>query len=250
MRQRLLAVFLPILLILTVSFWLFFRPAKTLAPLPSPSPSVIATPVQGPSPSPTPKPSPLADSVHLAVPFTVQAPDGDWSEPWKEGCEEAALLMVSIYHKGDHTPDLPPEKMKQKIADMVDWELKRFGSHKNLNADEMAIIAKEYLGYEQVRVKHGATLTDIKNELRAGRPVVVPAAGQLLKNPYFKTPGPPYHVFVIKGFEGNTFITNENGTKRGRDYQYSAATLQNALHDYQEGVVMTNIPMAYLVLDQ
>lgn len=214
----------------------------------------VTVPIQhspSPTPSPTAKTTPVTttDSVHLAVPFTSQAPDGDWSPPFDEGCEEAALLMVSIYQKGDHTATLPPEKMKQKITDMVDWEIKRFGSHKNLGADDMAIIAKEYLGYDRVRVKHGATLVDIKNELRAGRPVVVPADGLLLKNPYFKTPGPPYHVFVIKGFEGDTFITNENGTKRGLDYRYSAATMQSALHDYNEGVVMTTIPMAYLVLE-
>lgn len=34
---------------------------------------------------------PIADSINLAVPFTSQAPTGDWSEPWQNACEEASF---------------------------------------------------------------------------------------------------------------------------------------------------------------
>lgn len=225
-------------------------PSGIRATIVSPISSAIS-----PSPSYLPSSTPsirsdasTKNNVSLNVPFTIQAPDGQWVEPWAEGCEEAALLMADAYYSGNYQITLPVAETKTAIQKMVDWQIKRFGSHKDLGTDEMAIVAKEYLGYGSVIVKHNATVEDIKNELRDGSPVIVPAAGHLLQNPHFKQPGPPYHVFLIKGFEGDTFIANENGTRFGKDYTYSASTLTFALHDLQAGKELTETPMAYLVL--
>lgn len=251
---------------LVINNWQSYLPGESpyevlhATPSPGVSPSLVVTSTPSPSPSPTPSPSPAlkvtaspaaaaVSSVKLTVPFTVQAPDGDWSQPWEDGCEEAALLMADAFNKKDTRSTLPVAETKQKIADMVTWQEGRFGRHKDIGADEMAIVAKEYLGYKSVTVKHNVSLADIKNELRSGKPVVVPAAGQLLGNPYFKQPGPPYHAFLITGFNGDTFIANENGTKRGHNYEYSAATLEKALHDTVDGSEHDVLPMAYLVLE-
>jgi hypothetical protein len=246
--------------ILVILNWQNYLPGKssqpTLTSVSSPvlSPSPAASPSVSNAPPPSSSPSTLptaaaATSIKLSVPFTIQAPDGDWSMPWEDGCEEAALLMADAFNKKDTSAKLPVAETKQKIADMVTWEEGRFGKHKDIGVDEMAIVAKEYLSYTSVIVKHNATVADIKNVLRSGKPVVVPAAGQLLGNPNFKQPGPPYHVFLIKGFDGDTFIANENGTRRGLDYKYSADVLQKALHDHQDDVVNDSLPMAYLVLE-
>ena len=192
----------------------------------------------------------VARSVKLAVPFTVQAPDADWSEPWDEGCEEAALLMIDAYLDGDRSEKLPEQKTKAQIKTMVDWQQERFGGHYDLGLADIATIAKEYLGYTTVRVEEGTSFEAIRNELRAGHPVILPAAGQLLKNPYFKQPGPPYHVFVITGFEGTDFIANENGTRRGADYRYSQSVLESAWHDYQKDQSQATGPRSYLVLEK
>ena len=221
----------------------------SLAVIGSPSPSLSITPSLL-SPLPSPSALQLKKQISLAVPFTIQAPDSDWSEPWKEGCEEAALLMVSAYRKGDHQSLLPPAKTKGDIAAMVAWETERFGSHKNLGVEEMAVIAREYLNDKNVRVEHQISMNDIKEELRQGNPVIVPAAGQLLGNPYFKTPGPLYHVFVLTGFDGNTFIANENGTKRGYHYHYASTVLEYALHNWQEDQTITTTPNAYLIIEK
>jgi hypothetical protein len=218
----------------------------TVSPITSPSVSSLTN---SPLAQLSARPRPVS-SVQLAVPFTIQAPDSDWSEPWAEGCEEAALLMVDAYLKGQHEATLPVAETKQAIEKMVDWQLTRFGSHKNLGVDALAVIARDYLNYQQVTVKHNIRLSDIRSTLRAGHPVIVPAAGRLLGNPYFKTPGPLYHVFVIIGFDGDQFIVNENGTRQGKSYRYSAAILENALHDWQEGIDITNTPKAYLILER
>lgn len=239
-------------------------------PSPSPSPSLSPLPAgqaESPTPSLTPKSSPstqpvsragaqatpgstLPTSVKLAVPFTIQAPDSQWVEPWKEGCEEAALLMVKAYHDGRTESVLPVTEMKTAIAEMVEWQQTRFGGHFDLGLSDIAIIAKEYLGYKTVTVKSFQDFDDIRRELANNQPVIVPAAGRLLQNPYFTQPGPPYHAFVITGYEGTDFIVNENGTRQGRNYRYSQAILEQAIHDYEKGADITKTPARYLVLER
>lgn len=218
----------------------------------SPAPSLAAS---GSDATVLPKSTPIeyvpvtTQAMQLAVPFTVQAPDGDWIEPWKEGCEEAALIMADAFINQDRREVIPSAEAKQKIYEMVQWEIKRFGGHKDLGVEDMAIIAKEYLGYTKVKIKKPADLKDIKDEIRLGKPVIVPMAGRLLRNPYFQPPGPYYHVFVIVGFEGDTFIANENGTKRGQNYRYSARILNKAWHDFEPEIDITKMSTAYLVLE-
>ena len=68
----------------------------------------------------------------------------------------------------------------------------------------------------------------VRPDLEAG----VPVAGRELGNPYFSGGGPWYHMLVITGYDGNRFITNDPGTKRGEDYKYSADVLIEAIHDW------------------
>src|SRR5690606_17648726 len=43
---------------------------------------------------------PLPNQVNLDVPFYSQAPEGDWSLPWQEACEESSLLLAHAYATG------------------------------------------------------------------------------------------------------------------------------------------------------
>ncbi len=158
--------------------------------------------------------------------------------------------MAQAYISGDHEVRLPVSQAKTAISQMVDWEIAKFGEHKNLGVDGMAVIAEQYLHDTKVIIKHNATVNDIKEELAAGNPVIIPAAGQLLGNPYFKTPGPIYHVFVIKGFENNQFIVNENGTSRGLSYHYTVATIETAWHDWQDNQPISQTDRALLVIEK
>ncbi|NOS68166.1 MAG: hypothetical protein HOO67_07475, partial [Candidatus Peribacteraceae bacterium] len=67
-------------------------------------------------------------------------------------------------------------------------------------------------------------------------PVVIPAAGRDLGNPYFSGEGPWYHALTIIGFEegwtGDKFIVNDPGTKRGSQYKYDVDVLVSAIHDW------------------
>jgi len=176
------------------------------------------------------------ESFNLKVPFTPQAPLADWDPTFKEACEEASALMVDYFYRGK---DFTPEQATEEILKLVSWQQDRWGGHFDLTADQTAEMIKEYFGYKKVEVLTNPSALEIEQQLVQGRPVIVPAAGQQLGNPYFRSPGPIYHMLVIKGYApGRLFITNDPGTKRGEDFLYSYEVLMNAMHDWDENNIL------------
>lgn len=168
-------------------------------------------------------------AINLAVPFSPQAPYGDWSLPYLEACEETSALLVDSFYKGR---ELSPEIVKQEILQIVDWQNEKFGYYKDTTAEETAQILREYFNYQRVDVVYDFSLEDIRAQISSGHPIIVPVAGRLLNNPFYRQPGPIYHMMVVKGLskEGN-FITNDVGTRRGHNYVYDANLFYNAIHD-------------------
>jgi len=171
----------------------------------------------------------IPDSYDLKVPFVSQAPYANWDELHNEACEEAAIILVHFY-KTKKT--LTKEIMEQEIQKMVAYEIKNYGSHKDLTTAETAKLAKQFYGYKNVSVKYDFSWNDVKKEIAEGKPVIVPAAGRLLKNPNFRQPGPIYHMLVIRGYTHSIIITNDIGTRKGERYQYSYQTLDSVIHDW------------------
>ncbi len=174
---------------------------------------------------------------NLAVPFTSQAPGGDWSEPYQEACEEASLYMVHRYYEGDPSGSIDPATADAGIWEVVNFENALFGFYKDTTASQTAVLVEQMWGYERVDVLEDPTVDEIKAHVAAGRPVIVPAAGRQLGNPFFTPPGPFYHMLVIKGYTEDTFITNDPGTRRGENYSYDFDVLMNAIHDWNDGDV-------------
>ena len=121
--------------------------------------------------------------------------------------------------------------MDDEILKMVDWQVKTWGSHKDLTVKETAEMAKEFYSLN-LTPKYGITIEDIKKQIVQDNPVIIPTAGRLLGNPYFRSPGPIYHMLVVIGYSGNNIIVQDIGTKRGEHYQYNAQVLYNAIHDW------------------
>ncbi len=183
----------------------------------------------------------IKSSVNLDVPFTPQAPYAVWDELHNEACEEAAVIIVEQYLKGDRRSKIPAAEADEKIRAQVQWQISRLGVHKDLTAAEIVkYLAKEYLERSQAQV-HDFSVDNIKQELSKGKPVIVPAAGRLLGNPYFKRPGPVYHMVVIVGYDSKYFITNDPGTRRGYKFKYTFDRIQYAVHDWagSEGNIET-----------
>ena len=73
----------------------------------------------------------------------------------------------------------------------------------------------------------------MKKALSENKAILIPVAGRMLGNPYFQSPGPIYHMLVIKGYtKDGDFITNDPGTRNGENYIYSPEVIMNALHDW------------------
>ncbi|MBI2122241.1 MAG: C39 family peptidase [Candidatus Sungbacteria bacterium] len=178
----------------------------------------------------------VSAAVVLPVPFTVQAPFGNWSSPWQDFCEEASVVMVAHYlWKLPLTPKFADAEMQL----IKTYETYVFGRYKDTSAEETTQILRNLYGFKEARVLYDPRLADIKRELSGGNPLIVPVAGRLLGNPYFRPPGPLYHMLVIKGFDDarEVFITNDPGTRRGENLEYPQKKLFEAIHDWNGGDV-------------
>jgi hypothetical protein len=144
--------------------------------------------------------------------------------------------MAANFVKGLTIPDA--NYADEKLLAIKDFEEKRFGYYKDTTAEETAIILKEFYNISKVQTVYDPTESSIKKSLLQGKIIILPAAGRQLGNPNFRSPGPIYHMLVVKGFKQNgDFITNDPGTRNGADYIYSAGVLMNAIHDWNGGDV-------------
>ena len=126
--------------------------------------------------------------------------------------------------------DLNLEQADEELLELVAWE-EANGYPQDVNIKELANIAEAYYKV-RTNILYNPTVDDLKIQLAAGNPIIVPAAGRQLGNPYFSGEGPWYHMLVLTGYDRNEFITNDPGTRRGEDYKYKYATLLNAVHDW------------------
>ena len=188
------------------------------------------TPVEPSAPAPAPMTSQAP--INLAVPFTPQAPYANWDEFHEEACEEASLLMVHRFYEGERPGLIDPSSAEEDIQAIARFEDAIFGYNTDTTAAQTGVVAEQFYGYERVETIDDPTVEDLKRHLTAGRPVIVPAAGRELGNPYFTPPGPEYHMLVLRGFTSAGFITNDPGTRRGEGMVYSFDTIMGAMHDW------------------
>lgn len=187
----------------------------------------------------------LYPEVNLAVPFTSQAPYRQWVMPYKEFCEEASTVMVNGFFKGK--TKFSRDEADALLKKVQQWEVERFGHWEDTNAEETATILRDYFGYQHVRIMENPTVEALKAELSQGHPIIIPAAGRQLGNPYFTPPGPLYHMLVLKGYTDKEFIVNDPGINRGEHYTYSFATIMDAMHDWNAGDVEHGRKVAIVV---
>lgn len=163
--------------------------------------------------------------------FVPQAPEKDWSEPWQDACEEAALLTADYYYKNQN-PNAP--EIKTSILNMINFENKQ-GWGKDVNLEQMAIIASDYLHY-QTKIIDNPNIDQIQAYISQGIPVIVPANGKILyqENKYFKSGGPYYHNVVILGYDDTKkqFTVHDVGTQFGAYFKYSYNLLMESIHDF------------------
>lgn len=178
----------------------------------------------------------LPDRAYIAnVPFVCQAPMQN-QESWElhhASCEEAAVLQALYYARG--LDSISPKEAHRIFLDMIAWQEKHFGVHKDIHADSVKMLMTGFLGLspDEVIIRRKATLEDIRRFIAEGYPVIAPTYGRTLKNPYYTPPGPEYHMVTIIGYTPDRIITHDVGTKRGRDFSYDNERFMKSMN--QEG---------------
>jgi hypothetical protein len=192
-------------------------PVSEVSPSPVPSPTMDATPV--PSPSPTPLPA----AFRLGVPFTTQAPNGDWARH-QNSCEEANLLQVDAYWKGDRSSTLDANTAEAGIAGLVAWQVKNWGSEDDLTNKRLGELAAQYYGYQydiQPISEDG-----MKSSIANGIPVILGVTTHGLGNAHYPNYQAHYlvpgysvsHYITIVGYDDQGFILNDPGLTPGHGY--------------------------------
>ncbi len=174
-------------------------------------------------------------TVQLTVPFTSQAPDGNWSNPvYEDGCEEAAILMA--YYWANRLP-LDSGTAAREISAIAQYEIKLDGEYRDRSITDTAALMRDYFGYNGVKSNLNITADDIINQLMNGNLVIAAVNGRRLGNPHYTPPGPPNHMLVVTGYDAasDEFITNDPGTHFGAGYRYPRAVIEDSLRDYPTG---------------
>ncbi len=185
--------------------------------------------------SSAPASSGLKAEVNWDVPFTPQAPTGNWDPPFDEACEEASVLMVLRYFQG--TPISSPADADSAIRALAAANAQLGFPIDDTAAQVVELIASQDPSLD-VELLKNPTVDQLKKALSEEKLIIVPAQGQELGNPYFRQPGPPYHMLVLRGYTKNGYvITNDPGTKRGEEYVYTWEKLLSAVHDWNGGDV-------------
>ncbi len=169
-------------------------------------------------------------AINLAVPFTSQAPLGIWDAFTEDTCEEASLLMVYEYYQGAPEGSIDPTTADADFHAMVAAE-ESLGFGLSISSAQFISFAQTYNG-TSVHTVENPSADDLRALLAAGHPVIIPAFGRRLGNPFFTGEGPLYHMLVLRGYTATTFITNDPGTRHGENYQYSVDVIMNAIGDW------------------
>ncbi|MCX6779926.1 MAG: C39 family peptidase, partial [Candidatus Magasanikbacteria bacterium] len=172
--------------------------------------------------------------VKIPVPYTSEVPLGSWAKPWNNACEEASMVMAESYYFGNES--MSKDVAVKYMLPLFDIENKIFGSNADSDAARTTKLLNEYLSVSAA-IKNNPTLTDIKDQLRQGKPVITFHYAKSIKNPNYRwrVGGSYYHVLIIIGFDDNTneFIINDSGDdKTGASHRYSYDLIMSTLHDF------------------
>ena len=178
----------------------------------------------------------LPPKIIYDVPFTTQAPLGNWDDVRQNyGCEEACLLMAMSWARNE---SLTLEKAQEEIIAISDFELKNYQHHHDYSIADTLKILQSYFKYDNAFIKYNIDIDDIKSELALGNLVIIPISGMDVTNPYYTFPGPFHHQVLVIGYDDATqeLIVHDPGTIRGNSFRYNYQEIENAIRDYDTGL--------------
>ena len=171
------------------------------------------------------------------VPFTSQAPTGNWKDlVFQNACEEASLLMAGKWVSGGIFGTAGEREAEIRL---ITEEEERFfpkNSH-DLSAEDTLFLAKSLYPEMNISLADNVSKESLISALAKENIIIIPANGQRLRNPNFTAPGPLYHMLLIRGYDpaSDEFITNDPGTRSGEGYRYKTDILFDAMQNYETG---------------
>lgn len=181
----------------------------------------------------------LPKEINLDIPFTSQAPEKNWEQPWQDACEEAAVLMLGGYYTN---LGISTTTAKNDIQNMVRWEEEK-GWGGSIDIEKIKELSEEFIIRQlkinkyTIKIIEDPTVDQIKRYVAEGTPVYVVADGKELPNRHFNNGGPNYHALIIRGYTEDSFITNDPGTQFGKNFPYAYEDLMKSIRDWNGGKV-------------
>jgi len=174
--------------------------------------------------------------VNIEVPFTSQAPFGDWNDlRLQDACEESSVLMAM---KWINAEALSAIEAREEIFAISKFQKDNYGTYTDTSAqDTLDRIIKGYFDYDKAELKYNFSIEDMVSELNKANLIIVPTNGQKLNNPHYSGIGPERHMLLIKGYDrtSSEFITNDPGTRHGANFRFNFDNLYDSIRDYPSG---------------
>ncbi len=167
---------------------------------------------------------------NIDVPFTSQAPAGNWSEPWQNACEETSIYMISSFYQND---PIKRDEAITRIREILKVKNKEFAVSADESLETIAALI-ETLGLPwKAQLVLDPTAEDLKQELSENRPIIVPVFAPSLWSADYRSGGPDYHVLVLTGYDDTTgeFIANDPGSAGGEGQRFPYEKFMAAIHD-------------------
>lgn len=182
------------------------------------------------------------------VPYIPEAPGNVWEGPWKNGCEEASVAMVEFFYTGNF--DVTIDEAKTFMQMLFDTQDELWGQNANSDVSETHQLINGYTSFT-AEIVENPSIEDIKNELREGRPVIVPLNGFTLDNPHipFLPTGSGYHMLTVVGYDdviGHFIVHDDGDLVTGEFHRYEYNHFMNSIADYVHGTQKTNGPKQVL----
>src|SRR5260370_33523953 len=128
------------------------------------TPDLVPISASGDTPAEQP-PAILPAAVIIPVPFTSQAPLNNWA-PRQHTCEEASLVMVDRYLKGDHSGALiDPHTADAAINQVTTWK-----PAVDLTIQQVGDVARNNWGWAYKILP--SDRLNMKQQLSLGRPLI------------------------------------------------------------------------------
>jgi len=192
----------------------------------------------------------LPAAVILPVPFTSQAPLGNWAQR-QHTCEEASLLMVDRYLHGDHSGGLiDPRTADAGINQITAWK-----PAVDLTPTQVGQVAQKYMGWGYEVLP--SDRLHMRQQLALGRPLIVGVRTHGLGNPNYPGYSSHYeqpawsvsHYLVVVGYDqSDSYVLNDPGLTRGHGYHIKYDQLMHAIDDLDQAYPSLNAGRVFLVL--